>query len=237
MPDVVLRVAAAAKRYGARRALDGVSLDVCAGRVTGLIGANGAGKTTLLRAIIGLLALDGGSIALNRGAAGRGGIGYLPEERGLYPRQTPFRTLRYLATLRGMTDAAAAAAARQWLDRVALPDSESRRLERFSKGQQQKAQLAAAFLGEPPLILLDEPFSGLDPINVRLVGRLVNEVRERGGAVLLSAHQLHLVEELCDDIVMLAEGRVAAAGAVSGFAGGGRRLDDLFEGEAGRGAR
>ncbi len=229
----MLRVSEASKSYGARRVLDSVSLDLHGGCVSGLIGANGAGKTTLIRAIMGLIRLDGGTV--QRRSSASGVIGYLPEERGLYARQTPLRTLVYLAELRGLPRAAAIATAVHWLDRVSLPDADRRTLEQFSKGQQQKAQLAAAFLGDPPLIVLDEPFAGLDPLNVRLATALVAEARDRGAAVLLSAHQLNLVEELCTDVVMLARGTVVISGSLARVRDYGGDLESLFVARAGEG--
>ena len=210
MREPALRARGVSKRFGSRTALDAVSIELHPGRVTGLIGANGAGKTTLIRILTGLLRLDGGAVVRASGATGAP-PGYLPEERGLYARQRPLRTLSYLAQLRGMSDAEAEATSRTWLGRVGLDPDDRRKLELLSKGQQQKAQLAAAFLGDPDVIILDEPFSGLDPINVQVVKALVDEARGRAAAVLLSAHQLNLVHAICDDVVMLAAGRVVIA--------------------------
>jgi ABC-2 type transport system ATP-binding protein len=211
MREPVLRARGVSKHFGGAPALDDVSIELYAGRVTGLIGANGAGKTTLIRILTGLLRPDGGAVARTPDTASAPPLGYLPEERGLYARQRPLRTLRYLAQLRGMSDSDAEAAASSWLERVGLDPRDRRRLEHLSKGQQQKAQLAAAFLGDPDVIVLDEPFSGLDPINVQVVKALVDAARMRGAAVLLSAHQLNLVHAICDDVVMLAGGRVVIA--------------------------
>jgi ABC-2 type transport system ATP-binding protein len=226
--DPVVRVLGASKKYGRRLALDDVSLDLHAGRTVGLIGANGAGKTTLVRAIVGLLRLDKGSVSRAAIAAPPAGLSYLPEERGLYPRHSPVRTLRYLQELRGMGPVAATAAAREALSSVAVDAADTRPLEQFSKGQQQKVQLAAAFAGAPACIVLDEPFSGLDPLNVRVVRDLSRAARERGAAILLSAHQLPLVMETCDDIVMLAGGRVVLAGAAPDVAGSAQELEETF---------
>ena len=206
MREPALRARGVSKRFGGQVALDDVSIELHAGRVTGLIGANGAGKTTLIRILTGLLRPDAGDVVRSPTPPG-----YLPEERGLYARQRPLRTLRYLAQLQGMADEAAEAAASAWLERVGLDPRDRRRLEHLSKGQQQKAQLAAAFLGDPGVIILDEPFSGLDPLNVQVVKGLVEAARTRGAAVLLSAHQLNLVHAICDDVVMLAGGRVVVA--------------------------
>ena len=236
MPNTALCVRGATKRFGARVALDDVSLEIDRGSILGLIGANGAGKTTLIRAIVGLLRLDGGRVERSGDARAPGGTTYLPEERGLYPRQTPFATLRYLAELRGATHAAASAIAREWLQRVRLEEGESKRLEQFSKGQQQRVQLAAAFMGSPALIVLDEPFAGLDPLNARLVASLVKEARDAGRAVLLSAHQLPLVAQLCDSILMLAGGRSVASGPIRDLLAAGGDLETMFVARAEGGA-
>lgn len=228
MRTPLVRVVAATRVYGQTRALDNVSLELKPGEVTGLIGANGAGKTTLMRAIVGLLSLDSGRVEILMPPGERLGIGYLPEERGLYPRQPPLKTLEYLALLRGFSDGDASRAARAWIDRIELPDAGTRRLEQFSKGQQQKVQLAAACLGDPAVLLLDEPFSGLDPLNVRLVGEIVREATARRAAVLLSAHQLALVESVCEQIVMLRHGRVAVAGPMREIVAS-VTLESLFE--------
>ena len=226
--ELVVRVVGASKRYGVHAALDDVSADVHAGQIAGLIGANGAGKTTLIRAIVGLLHLDSGVVQKSARASALGGTTYMPEERGLYARQTPLDTLRYLAELRGASFEGASACARDWLQRVRIDDGETKRLEQFSKGQQQRVQLAAAFMLDPALIVLDEPFSGLDPLNVRLVGTLVREARDHGAAVLLSAHQLQLVAELSDTILMLASGRGVVSGATSDIVTPGRDLETMF---------
>lgn len=227
MRTCLVRVVEATRWYGGTCALDGVSLELYPGEVTGLIGANGAGKTTLMRAMVGLLSLDRGHVEVPP----RSRIGYLPEERGLYPRQPPLRTLEYLAQLRGMSDSRAAAAARAWVEQIDLPDADTKRLEQFSKGQQQKVQLAAVCLGEPSVLLLDEPFSGLDPLNVRLVGDIIKEATARGAVVLLSAHQLALVQRLCARVVMLQHGRVAVAGSIGAVTAAGM-LESLFEPES-----
>ena len=228
MRTPLVRVVDATRLYGLTRALDGVSMELYAGDVTGLIGANGAGKTTLMRALAGLLSLDAGHVDMPGAAHGRNRIGYLPEERGLYPRQPPLRTLEYLGPLRGLRRREAASDARTWIERLGLPDADTRRLEHFSKGQQQKVQLAAACLGHPAVLLLDEPFSGLDPLNVQLVGEIVGEATTRGATVLLSAHQLALVEKWCAHLVMLVKGRVMVAGPLEDVLASGS-LESLFE--------
>ena len=230
MGTALLRLAGVSRTLGRRLILDDVSLEVRPGEILGLLGANGAGKTTLIRIVMGLTRPDRGSVeTANR-------IGYLPEERGLYQRQTVEATLTYLARLKGLTQREAERSVATWLARVEMAEYRGRRVEQLSKGQQQKIQLAAAFLGNPGLLVLDEPFSGLDPINARLVCDLVREAAAGGCGVLLSAHQLALVDRLCTNLVMLSRGRVVVSGSVEAV----RRahpdsLEDLFMAHAGAG--
>jgi ABC-2 type transport system ATP-binding protein len=232
MQEPAVRLAGISKRFGSHRALIDVSLEMLAGRVVGLIGANGAGKTTLLRIISRVMSPDTGTIRFSDVTSGSSGVGYLPEERGLYLRQSPLRTLQFLGELRGMDPGEAETSARHWLEAVAMPDGGRRRLEQYSKGQQQKAQLAAAFLGEPTLIALDEPFAGLDPVNAHLVTSLVSAARDRGAAIMLSAHQLNLVDAISDHVVMLDRGRIAMSENWQRTPDAGRRLEELFIGQS-----
>jgi len=206
----LLRLASVTRTLGGLRVLSDVSLEVRSGAIVGLLGQNGAGKTTLVRIVMGLTTADSGSVAVE---AGR--IGYLPEERGLYQRHQVEATLVYLARLKGLSQGQATADVDRWLDRLDMSQYRHRRVEQLSKGQQQKIQLAVAFLGDPPLLVLDEPFSGLDPVNARLTSELLREAAARGCGVLVSAHQLALLEQLCSEIVMLARGRVVLAGALA----------------------
>jgi ABC-2 type transport system ATP-binding protein len=233
MTEPLLHVCGATKRFDTRYALRDVTCEVRAGSTVGLIGANGAGKTTLIRASVGLLPLDGGTI---RSRVSRTATAYLPEERGLYLRQPPLRTLAYLGELRGMRRSDARGEAASWIARLELPQPHDRPLERFSKGQQQKAQLASAFMGSPELILLDEPLAGLDPLNVQLVGRLIADARQRGAGVLLSAHQLQIVEQWCDEVVMLSAGRVVMQGSPAAIRADGRSLEREFLNRSAEGA-
>jgi ABC-2 type transport system ATP-binding protein len=220
----MLRLTSVNRTLGGLRVLDDVSLEVRGGTIVGLLGENGAGKTTLVRIVMGLTTADSGSVEVK---AAR--IGYLPEERGLYQRHKVEATLIYLARLKGLTQAEAQADVDRWLSRLDMSVLRHRRLEHLSKGQQQKIQLAAAFLGDPPLLVFDEPFSGLDPVNARLVSELVREAAARGCGVLVSAHQLALVEQLCTEIVMLARGRVVLAGTMAALrARHGESLEEIF---------
>jgi ABC-2 type transport system ATP-binding protein len=231
--DMLLRVAGVCKRFGRHVVLDQVSLDVGRGDIVGLLGANGAGKTTLIRIVTGLLSADHGmvegSVTRNRSAA----VGYLPEERGLYQRHRVKATLMYLARLKGLTEDVAADRVRRSLEQVQMTDFGARRIEQLSKGQQQKVQIAAAWLGDPELLVLDEPFSGLDPLNARLVCDLSRSAAGRGCGVLLSAHQLSLIDQVCTHVVMLARGRVVVSGTASEIRARGGALEDLFLEHAG----
>jgi ABC-2 type transport system ATP-binding protein len=238
MPAVLVRAAGVSKSFGAARVLDDVSLEVCRGEIVGLIGANGAGKTTLIRIMVNLLRHDQGSVeVLGRPPAlAASQVGYLPEERGLYQRHTPLAVLRYIGTLKGMDERSADEEARRWLDELQLAGGDERRLESFSKGQQQKVQLAAVFIGNPELLLLDEPYTGLDPINMRIVSTLVRSMAASGRGVLLSAHQLSLVEDVCSRVVMLSRGRVVLSGTLEDVRAGGASLEEIFVDRAREGA-
>jgi ABC-2 type transport system ATP-binding protein len=217
MTAPAVRVARVTKSLDGRRILDDVSLELNGGEIVGLLGPNGAGKTTLIRTIVGLLEPDAGDAIVEGDGSRRRGrhISYLPEERGLYARQPIGETLVYLATLRGIAEADARRAAHAWLARMDLADAIERHLGTLSKGQQQKVQFAAALMIDAPVLLLDEPFSGLDPLNVRLFAALVADARAAGKAVLLSAHQLHVLEPLCDRVAIVSGGRIVADASVS----------------------
>jgi ABC-2 type transport system ATP-binding protein len=226
---VLLRAVGVRKTLGTNVVLDDVSLEVCRGDIVGLLGANGAGKTTLIRIVMGLMAPDSGVVHGSTAGRGSAAVGYLPEERGLYQRQRAGATLMYLAHLKGFANEAAEVEVERCLDRVQMTALRARRIEQLSKGQQQKIQIAAAWLGDPDLLILDEPFSGLDPLNARLVCDLSLEAAGRGRGVLLSAHQLALVDRVCSRIVMLAHGRVVLAGPIEDVRQRGERaLEDLF---------
>ncbi|MFH9732981.1 ABC transporter ATP-binding protein [Streptomyces sp. NPDC017260] len=206
------------RRFGDRCAVDQVSFRVDDGRMTGFVGGNGAGKTTTMRMIMGVLALNGGEIRWNGApvtAVDRRGFGYMPEERGLYPKQTVLSQLVYLGRLRGLSARAAQDSASGLIERLALAGKRDDRLESLSLGNQQRVQIAAALIGEPHLLVLDEPFSGLDPHAVDSMAELLREHTERGVPVLFSSHQLELVEQLCDDVVVQSAGRVLAQGSAA----------------------
>ncbi|WP_432514996.1 ABC transporter ATP-binding protein [Kineococcus sp. SYSU DK001] len=203
------------RRFGDRLALDDVSLSVPDGRMVGFVGANGAGKTTTMRIALGVLAADSGSVTF-RGQvpdlATRRRFGYMPEERGLYPKGRLLEQLVFLARLHGVDGAAAARRGQELLDRLGLGERSRDKLESLSLGNQQRVQVAASLIHDPELLVLDEPFSGLDPLAVDAMAELLREKTAAGVGVLFSSHQLDLVDRLCDDLVILHGGRVVASG-------------------------
>ena len=212
-----LRLVGVTKRFGGIVALDTISLEVEPGRLLGFLGPNGAGKTTAMRAVFGLVEPDAGDVLWHGRPVGLGErlrFGYMPEERGLYPRMRLGEQLAYFGVLHGLDAAAARAASTKWLDRLGLADRADARIEELSHGNQQRAQLAAALLHEPDLLVLDEPFAGLDPLAVRTLAGVLREEAARGAAVLFSSHQLDLVEDVCRDAVIIDRGRVVAIGDI-----------------------
>jgi ABC-2 type transport system ATP-binding protein len=213
MPMLELR--GITKSYGGRRVLDDVSFDVAEGRLTGFVGGNGAGKTTTMRIVLGVLARDGGTVALDGAAltaTDRRRFGYMPEERGLYPKMKVHEQITYLARLHGFSKADAATRARALLEQLGLGERLGDLVETLSLGNQQRAQIAAALVHDPEVLILDEPFSGLDPLAVDVVAGVLQARAAAGAAVLFSSHQLDVVERLCDDLVIIAGGTIRAAG-------------------------
>jgi ABC-2 type transport system ATP-binding protein len=216
----VLDVVELRKRFGRVEALDGCSLSVAGGTMLGFLGPNGAGKTTTMRAIFGLVELDAGEVWWNGSRVGPGErlrFGYMPEERGLYPRMPVREQLAYFGRLHGLGTAEARAAATAWLDRLGLMARANAKVEELSHGNQQRAQLAAALVHRPELLVLDEPFAGLDPLAVHTLADVLREEAARGAAVLFSSHQLDLVEDICQEVVIIDRGRVVASGDLSGL--------------------
>ncbi|WP_345800828.1 ATP-binding cassette domain-containing protein [Microbacterium sp. AZCO] len=204
------------KTYGGRRVLDDVSFDVRPGRLTGFVGGNGAGKTTTMRIALGVLAKDSGDVLLDGRpvtADDRRRFGYMPEERGLYPKMKVGEHIAYLARLHGYGKGDASAAATSLLEGLGLGERLGDKVETLSLGNQQRAQIAAALVHDPQVLILDEPFSGLDPLAVDVVAGVLQERSARGAAVLFSSHQLDVVERLCDDLVIIAGGTIRAAGS------------------------
>ncbi len=203
------------KSFGTVRALDGISFTVDPGQVFGFLGANGAGKTTAMRIVLDILRADGGSVTWKGRPSTdlpRRTFGYLPEERGLYPRMKVLDQLVFFAGLYGVPRKAAEKEVRTWLARFRVPEYADRRAEQLSKGNQQKIQFIAAILHDPEVLIMDEPFSGLDPVNVGLLKAAFLEMRDRGKTLVFSTHQMDMVEELCDAIAIIDSGRLVASG-------------------------
>ena len=241
-----LDVVGLSKRYGGILALDGCDLRVPPGRVVGLLGPNGAGKTTTMRCIFGLVAPDRGEVRWDGAPIGhdtRLRFGYMPEERGLYPHMRVSSQLEYLARLSGLDRRSAAAGVARWLARLGLQERAESRLDALSHGNQQRVQLAAALVHDPVALVLDEPFAGLDPLGVEALSAMIAELARDGTAVLFSSHQLDLVEDVCQDVVVIDHGRVVMQGELErlraassrrylavGFRGGGRWTPRLERG-------
>jgi ABC-2 type transport system ATP-binding protein len=229
----VLEVEGVNKRYGAVHALDGCTFVANPKRMIGLLGPNGAGKTTLMRCILGLVEPDAGTLRW-RGAPitdeARRRFGYMPEERGLYPTMPVGDQVRYFARLSGLSRVAAGRSARAVLDRTGLGEHRNRRVEQLSHGNQQRVQLAVALVHEPDLLVLDEPFAGLDPLGIEGLGGLLRELTEHGTMLLFSSHQLDLVQHLCQDVITMDRGRVMLAGPLEELqeATGRRHVDVAF---------
>ena len=223
----MLEISDLSKRYGSVVALDGATFTVRPGRLVGFLGPNGAGKTTTMRCIFGLARPDRGSIAwqgqpIDR--AHRLRFGYMPEQRGLYPRMKVGEQLSYFAQQHGLAAGRAKAATARWLDGLGLGDRAGAKLESLSHGNQQRVQLGAALVHDPELLVLDEPFSGLDPLGIATMSGILRERAAAGVGVVFSSHQLDLVEDLCEDVVIINRGRIVAAGAIDDLrAGSGRR--------------
>lgn len=216
----MLRVENLKRTFSDATAVDDVSFTVELGRMTGFVGANGAGKTTTMRMIMGVLAIHSGRVEWNGRpitAADRARFGYMPEERGLYPKQQVLDQLVYLGQLRGMSQGDARREGARMLGRFELEHRQKDKLESLSLGNQQRVQIVAALLHRPTALILDEPFSGLDPVAVDSMADLLRERIAEGTPVLFSSHQLDLMERLCDNLVVLSHGRLVAAGEVSGL--------------------
>ncbi|MDQ2701065.1 MAG: ATP-binding cassette domain-containing protein [Actinomycetota bacterium] len=213
-----LEVRGISKRYGDTIALDDLSLEVAPGQIFGFVGPNGAGKTTAMRIIVGLLDADSGEVRWAGGpidSRHRRQIGYMPEERGLYPKMRVDQQLEYFAELHGLDAPLARRRTAEWLDRLGIGDRAEDNVEELSLGNQQRVQLAASLVFEPDILVLDEPFSGLDPIGVDVLSAVLKEVcEERDVPVIFSSHQLELVERLCDAVAIVKAGRLVASGPV-----------------------
>jgi len=219
----VLEVIDLVRAYGPVRALDGMTFGVEPGAVTGFLGPNGAGKTTTMRAIFGLTALDAGTVRFDGRPIdfdARRRFGYLPEERGLYPTMRVLDQLVFFGELRGLARGDARREAERWLGQLGLGDRTTDKLEDLSLGNQQRVQLIGSLLHEPNVLVLDEPFSGLDPVAVDALSKVLLAEAHRGATVLFSSHQLDLVEDLCERAVVVDRGRVVAEGTIDDLTAG-----------------
>lgn len=202
------------KSFDGREVLHGISFSISSGKALGLLGRNGAGKSTTIRILMDVFKADQGNMSMNGKTfhSKDYNIGYLPEERGLYPKKKVSEQLIYLATLRGLSHGEAKANLKKWLKRLGIEEYENRVLDTLSKGNQQKVQLAQTLMCDPDIVILDEPFSGLDPVNSQTLKEVVQEQIQDGKLVIFSSHQMNYVEEFCEDIVILHHGDVVLQG-------------------------
>ncbi len=223
-----LKVTSLRKRFGKVQAVRDVSFEVFPGEVFGLLGPNGAGKTTTIRIMMDIFKADGGSVSVLGGELTeekKRRIGYLPEERGMYKDQKLEQNLIFFAALKGMEEKEARKALVDWLKRLDLWEHRHKKVQELSKGMQQKAQLIATLLHDPDLIVIDEPFSGLDPVNTRLIKEIIEEMRRAGKTIIMSTHQMYQVEALCNRIVLINQGESVLYGEVD-------RIKRNFAGDA-----
>ncbi|MEO9180756.1 MAG: ATP-binding cassette domain-containing protein [Acidimicrobiales bacterium] len=238
-PDVApgsrLNLRGLSRRFGTLTALDNLTFSVPAGQVVGFLGPNGAGKTTTMRAVFGLTDLDAGSVTWNGALVTqreRQRFGYMPEERGLYPNMLVSDQVEYLGRLHGMSASDASKATASWLERLEIGDRAGSKVEALSHGNQQRAQLAAALVHSPELLILDEPLAGLDPTGIDTMGNVLKEQARAGCCVLFSSHQLDQVEDLCDAVTIIDHGRLVASGKVDDLTTSGpQRLVVRVEGD------
>ncbi len=223
-PERALEIEGVTKHFGDLTAVNDLGFDVRAGELFGFVGRNGAGKTTTMRVVLGVLTPDAGTVrwlGVPLAFEARRRIGYMPEERGLYPRMRVAEQLAYLGELHGMAGRDARAAATAWLDRFGLAERRDAELQALSMGNQQRVQLAAALVFDPEILVLDEPFAGLDPVAVDVMAEVLRERADAGVPVIFSSHELDLVERLCDRVGIVEHGRMVACGAVAELRAGG----------------
>jgi ABC-2 type transport system ATP-binding protein len=224
MPDPKLEIDGISKMYGDLAAVQELAFEVRAGEIFGFVGRNGAGKTTTMRIVLGVLSADAGVVrwdGIPLDFAARRRIGYMPEQRGLYPKMRVLEQLAYLGELHGMAPGDATRQAKTWLARFDLSERHDDELQALSLGNQQRIQLAAALVFEPLALVLDEPFSGLDPVAVDVMSQVLRERADAGVAVVFSSHELDLVERLCDRVGIIDHGRMVACGTVDELRSGG----------------
>lgn len=205
------------KSFGTVRAVQNLNLEIPQGTLCGFLGPNGAGKSTTIRMIMSIIHGDSGSVKVLDTTAieAKDRIGYLPEERGLYRKMKVRSFIEYIARLKGMRGASLRGKISDWLERIELPDVQHRKCEELSKGMQQKIQFLAAIIHEPELIILDEPFTGLDPVNAKVIGKIIDDLHREGRTILFSTHVLPQAERICDRIVMIDQGKKVLDGSIS----------------------
>ena len=234
-----LRCTGLTKTFDGKPAVDNLDLEVPTRQVFGLLGPNGSGKTTTIRMSLGIYARDSGKVETlgsDDPLEVRDRLGYLPEDRGLYPKMKVAEQLTFLGSIRGLSQREARSRADAWLDRLGLADRAKSDTNELSKGMQQKIQFAASVLHDPELLVLDEPFTGLDPINTRMLKELILEQRDRGATVVLSTHRMDQVEQMCESICLIHQGRAILAGALSDIKAsyGESSVNLEYEGESGK---
>ncbi|MEO5949656.1 MAG: ATP-binding cassette domain-containing protein [Candidatus Saccharimonas sp.] len=231
--DSIISIKNFSMQFGKTTVIDDLSFDVMRGETFGLLGSNGSGKTTIIRALLGIYIPTSGSLLINGkpySVSGPLKLGYLPEERGLYKKETVIDIMMYFGQLKGLSRDEARSQSMSFLQRVKLEDKAKLRLDRLSGGQQQKIQLGITVMGDPELLILDEPTKGFDPVNRRLLMNIIEEHQARGATVIMVTHQMDEVERLCDRIILLKDGTAHAYGPVAEVRKkyGGRSLDDIF---------
>ena len=216
--DTAIALRDVVKEFDGFRAVDGVTLEIPAGGIFGLLGPNGAGKSTTIRMIMDIIRPDSGTIAVLGKPSQenvRHHVGYLPEERGLYKKMKVLDMLEFLGTLKGSSPRDARKESHGWLEKLEIADWASKKIEELSKGMQQKIQFAAAVLGRPPILILDEPFSGMDPVNQNLFKDTILELNRGGTTVVFSTHQMETAERLCKEIALINKGKLVLSGSLA----------------------
>lgn len=231
--DSIISIQNFSMQFGKTNVIDDLSFDVKRGETFGLLGSNGSGKTTTIRALLGIYVPTGGSLLVDGkpySVSGSIKLGYLPEERGLYKKETVIDIMMYFGQLKGLSRDEAMKQSMSFLQRVRLEDKAKTRLDKLSGGQQQKIQLGITVMGDPELLILDEPTKGFDPVNRRLLMNIIEEHQQRGATVIMVTHQMEEVERLCDRIILLKDGKAYAYGHVADVRKkfGGKSLDDIF---------
>lgn len=221
------------KSFGDNHVLKKINFETSSGKALGILGRNGAGKTTTIRIIMGVFSGDSGEILIDDKKINRNrvGIGYLPEERGLYPKKVIMDQLLYFGVLKGMSKKAATESANYWLERLEMSEYKNRKLETLSKGNQQKIQLVVTLISNPQIVILDEPFSGLDPVNAMLLKDIVKELIADDKIVLFSSHQMNYIEEFCDNIAIINGGEIVVSGSIRDIKRGYERNKIIIDAE------